>query len=48
MEMVRQGVEAIKNYQAAGTGHDYLCEAKLLIVGEGRIYPLLWKIVDPD
>jgi GTPase SAR1 family protein len=35
-EVVAQGVEAIKNYwrQQKETGVDYLCEAKLLIVGE--------------
>ncbi len=36
-EVVAQGVEAIKNYwrQRQEAGVDYLCEAKLLIVGEG-------------
>jgi hypothetical protein len=35
-EIVKQGVEAIKNYwrQRQEVGVDYLCEAKLLIVGE--------------
>ena len=35
-EVVENGVEAIKNYwrQQQETGIDYLCEAKLLIVGE--------------
>jgi internalin A len=36
-EIVNQGVEAIKNYwrQRRETDVDYLCEAKLLILGEG-------------
>jgi internalin A len=35
-EIVNQGVEAIKNYwrQQQETGIDYLCEAKLIILGE--------------
>ena len=36
LEVVNQGVEAIKNYwrQRQDEGVDYLCEAKLLILGE--------------
>ncbi|MGF2035860.1 MAG: COR domain-containing protein [Nostoc sp. CmiVER01] len=36
-EVVAQGLQAIKNYfrQLEAEGTDYLCEAKLLIVGEG-------------
>jgi GTPase SAR1 family protein len=36
-EVVKEGVEAIKSYwrQQQESGTDYLCEAKLLIVGEG-------------
>ncbi|HJQ69819.1 MAG TPA: COR domain-containing protein [Blastocatellia bacterium] len=36
LEVVKQGIEAIKNYwrQQQEVGIDYLCEAKLIIVGE--------------
>jgi len=51
-EVVKEGVEAIKNYwrQQIEAGTDYLCEAKLLIVGEpgaGKT-SLARKIEDPD
>jgi internalin A len=37
LEVVKQGIEAIKGYwrQRQDEGVDYLCEAKLLILGEG-------------
>ncbi|MBC1239955.1 COR domain-containing protein [Nostoc sp. 2RC] len=37
LEVVAKGIEAIRNYfrQLKAEGTDYLCEAKLLIVGEG-------------
>ena len=36
LEVVKQGIEAVRNYwrQQKESGVDYLCEAKLLIVGE--------------
>ncbi|MEJ6480822.1 COR domain-containing protein [Nostoc punctiforme UO1] len=36
-EIVKQGIEAIRDYfrQLQAEGTDYLCEAKLLIIGEG-------------
>jgi Leucine-rich repeat (LRR) protein/GTPase SAR1 family protein len=51
-EIVAQGVQAIKNYwrQRSETGTDYLCEAKLLIVGEpgaGKT-SLAKKLLDPQ
>jgi hypothetical protein len=51
-EVVARGLEAIRDYwhQCDDTGTDYLCEAKLLIVGEpgaGKS-TLAAKILDPD
>ena len=51
-EVVKEGLTAIKDYfrQQAQAGVDYLCEAKLLIVGEpgaGKT-SLANKILDPD
>ena len=50
-EVVEEGVEAIKNYwrQQQEAGTDYLCEAKLLIVGEAGAgkTSLARKIQDP-
>jgi internalin A len=51
-EIVKEGVGAIKNYwrQQREAGIDYLCEAKLLIVGEAGAgkTTLANKIVDPS
>lgn len=51
-EVVQQGLEAIRDHwrQRSATGTDYLCEAKLLIVGEGGAgkSTLAAKILDPD
>lgn len=51
-EVVEQGVEAIKNYwrQRQESGIDYLCEAKLLVVGEGGAgkTSLAKKLEDPS
>ncbi len=51
-EVVKQGLEAIRNYwrQRADTGVDYLCEAKLIILGEAGAgkTSLARKIQDPD
>lgn len=51
-EVVKEGVEAIKNYwrQQQESGIDYLCEAKLIIVGEAGAgkTTLAKKIKDPD
>jgi internalin A len=50
-EVVRQGLNAIRDYwrQREESGTDYLCEAKLLIVGEGGAgkTTLAAKILDP-
>lgn len=50
-EVVKQGVEAIKNYwrQQQEVGIDYLCEAKLIIVGEAGAgkSTLAKKLKDP-
>lgn len=50
-EVVSKGLDAIRNYwrQRADTGTDYLCEAKLLIVGEGDAgkSTLAAKVLDP-
>jgi internalin A len=50
-EVVFKGLDAIRDYwrQRAETGTDYLCEAKLLIVGEGGAgkSTLAAKILDP-
>src|SRR5581483_4049262 len=52
LEVVNQGVEAIKNYwrQQQETGIDYLCEAKLIILGEAGAgkTTLAKKIKDPN
>jgi GTPase SAR1 family protein len=51
-EVVKEGVEAIKNYwrQQQEVGIDYLCEAKLIIVGEAGAgkTTLAKKIKDPS
>jgi GTPase SAR1 family protein len=51
-EVVKKGVDAIKNYwrQQQEAGTDYLCEAKLLIIGEGGAgkTSLAKKINDPN
>ncbi len=51
-EVVRKGVSAIKNYwrQRQEVGVDYLCEAKLLIIGEAGAgkTSLVQKIRDPS
>lgn len=51
-EIVMEGVEAIKNYwrQQQEVGIDYLCEAKLIILGEAGAgkTTLAKKIKDPD
>ncbi|MBG1260419.1 COR domain-containing protein [Nostoc commune] len=51
-EIVEQGVEAIRDYfrQLEAEGTDYLCEAKLLIIGEGGAgkTTLAKKIEDQD
>ena len=51
-EVAKQGLEAIRNYwrQRADTGVDYLCEAKLIILGESGAgkTSLARKIENPD
>ena len=51
-EVVKEGVEAIKNYwrQQQEVGVDYLCEAKLIIVGEAGAgkTTLAKKIKNPE
>ncbi|HKQ04562.1 MAG TPA: COR domain-containing protein [Blastocatellia bacterium] len=52
LEVVNKGVEAIKNYwrQQQETGIDYLCEAKLIILGEAGAgkTTIAKKIKNPD